>query len=233
MSYNSIGSYATQTASAAAAQAANNASGASAGGANSSLALSQSDFLQLLTTQLQNQDPTKPTDPSQFVNEFAALSEVSGISSISNSIAGLTGSMSSAQLLNGTNLIGHTVIASGSSAALAAGGTVTGAVNAPAGTTSLTVQVTDSGGQLVRTFSVPAQSGVTPFTWDGTTNSGSAAPAGTYTFSVTDDVNGTRSSLTPELAYKVNSVTLDPSNNTLTLNTDGGSVPLSSVSQVM
>ena len=233
MSYNSIGAYAAQTASNAAATAANSASGASAGGANSSLALSQSDFLQLLTTQLQNQDPTKPTNPSQFVNEFAALSEVSGISNISSSIASLTGSMSSAQLLNGTNLIGHTVIVSGNSAALAGGGTVTGAVNAPAGATSLTVQVTDSSGQLVRTFSVPAQSGVTPFTWDGATSSGSTAPAGTYDFKVIADVNGTQTSLTPELAHQVNSVTFDPTSNSLTLNTNGGSVPLSSVSQVL
>ena len=233
MSYNSIGAFATQTASDAAATAASSASGASAGGANSSLALTQSDFLQLLTTQLQNQDPTQPTNPSQFVNEFAALSEVSGINSISGSIGSLTGSMSSAQLLNGTNLIGHTVIASGSSAALAAGGTVTGAVNAPAGTTSLTIQVSDANGQLVRTFSVPAQSGVTPFNWDGNTSSGSAAPAGTYNFAVSADVNGTQTSVTPELAYQVNSVTFDPTSNSLTLNTNGGSLPLSSVNQVM
>ncbi len=233
MSTNAISAYAAQTAAAAAATAAAGNGTNSAGGANSSLALTQNDFLQLLTTQLQNQDPTKPTNPSQFVNEFAALSEVSGISSMSSSIGSLTGSMSSAQLLNGTNLIGHTVIASGNAAALPAGGSVTGAVNAPAGTSSLTVQVTDANGQLVRTFSVPAQNGLTPFTWDGTTNSGSPAPAGTYNFAVTADTNGTQSSLKPELAYQVNSVTFDPTSNSLTLNTNGGSVPLSSVSQVM
>lgn len=231
MSVNSISAYAAQTAAAAATTAGSNST--AAGNANSQLALTQSDFLQLLVTQMQNQDPTQPTNPSQFINEFSALSEVSGINSMSNSMSTLSNSMSSAQILNGTNLIGHTVIASGNSAGLTAGGSITGAVNVPAGTSALAVQVTDASGQLVRTFSVPAQSGITPFTWDGTTNSGSAAPAGTYSFSVTADTNGSPTSLTPELAYQVNSVTLDPTTNSLTLNTNGGSLPLSAVSQVM
>jgi flagellar basal-body rod modification protein FlgD len=232
MSYNSISAFSAQTAANAAA-AASSSSSNSAGSANSSLALTQNDFLQLLVTQMQNQDPTQPTDPSQFVNEFSALSEVSGISSMSNSMSALSNSMSSAQILSGTNLIGHTVIASGNTGSLTPGGNITGAVNVPAGTTALTVQVTDASGQLVKTFSVTPQAGVTPFTWDGTTNSGSAAPAGTYNFSISATANGTQSSLTPELAYQVNSVTLDPSTNSLTLNTNGGSLPLSAVSQVM
>jgi flagellar basal-body rod modification protein FlgD len=226
-----IASYAAQTAAAAA--AASNASNTAAGSANSSLALSQSDFLQLLTAQLENQDPTQPTNPSQFVNEFAALSEVSGISSMSSSIGNLTDSMSSAQLLNGTNLIGHTVIASGTSAALAPGGSISGAATVPAGTSSLTVQVTDSSGQLVDTFSVPATGATTPFTWNGTTAAGATAPPGVYNFAVAANGNGTQTAVTPQLAYQVSSVTFDPSSNSLTLNTNGGPVPLGSVSQVM
>lgn len=33
-------------------------------------------FLQLLIAQAKNQDPTNPTDPSQYVQQFAALSQV-------------------------------------------------------------------------------------------------------------------------------------------------------------
>ena len=152
---------------------------------------------------------------------------------MSNSIGNLTSSMSSSQLVNGTNLIGHSVIASGTSAALTAGGSITGVVSPPAGATSLTVQVTDASGQLINTFSVPATGSTTPFTWNGTTSSGAAAPAGVYNFSVAANSNGTQTSLTPLLAYKVNSITLDPTTNSLTLNTDGGAVPMSAVNQVM
>lgn len=33
-------------------------------------------FLQLLIAQAKNQDPTNPTDPSQYVQQFATLSQV-------------------------------------------------------------------------------------------------------------------------------------------------------------
>ena len=33
-------------------------------------------FLQLLIAQAKNQDPTNPTDPSQYVQQFAALAQV-------------------------------------------------------------------------------------------------------------------------------------------------------------
>jgi flagellar basal-body rod modification protein FlgD len=181
---------------------------------------------------MRNQDPTKPTNPGQFINEISALSEVSDMNGMSTSMTNLANSMSSNQLLGGTNLIGQTVLASGTSAVLTTGGSITGAVNPPAGTTALTVQVTDANGAPVDSFTVAPQAGLTPFTWNGATASGGTAPAGTYQFAVTANTNGTTSSLTPQLAYTVNSVTLDPTSNSLTLNTNGGTVPLSSVSQI-
>jgi flagellar basal-body rod modification protein FlgD len=39
-------------------------------------------FLQLLVAQLQNQDPTAPVDPSQFVGQLAQFSELSEVTSI-------------------------------------------------------------------------------------------------------------------------------------------------------
>ncbi len=234
MSVTSIGAYAAQTAAAAATNSGSGSAG-SAGTASSSgnpLSLSQSDFLKLLVTQMTNEDPTQPTNPSQFINEISALSEVSDMDGMSTSMTNLANSMSSNQLVGGTSLIGQTVLASGTSAALSANGSITGAVTPPTGTTALTVQVSDANGTPVDQFAVAPQAGLTPFTWSGATASGGSAPPGTYQFSVTANGNGAQSSLTPQLAYTVNSVTLDPSSNSLTLNTNGGSIPLSSVSQV-
>jgi flagellar basal-body rod modification protein FlgD len=229
MSVNSIGAYAAQTAAAAAAVSTTNGSSGSAAMPQ----ISQADFLQLITAQLQNQDPTQPADPNQFVNEIASLSEVSGINSMNSSMGALSSSMQSAQLLSGTNLIGHSVLAAGTTAALAAGGSVSGAVAAPSGATAVTIQVTDGSGALVRTLQVaPQSSGLTDFTWDGTTNSGTAAPAGTYTFSATAAGGGTQSSVSPYLESKVNSVTIDPTTQTLSLNTNSGTLSLADVVQV-
>lgn len=231
MSVNSLSAYAAQTAAAAAGAAA----GAGSAGAGGSAVpqISQADFLSLITAQLQNQDPTQPTNPNQFVQELASLSEVSGINGMQTSMSSLSSSMQSAQLLSGTSLIGHDVLAAGSIGTLAAGGSMSGAVELPAGTTAVAVQVTNASGQLVRTFQVAPSTGLTSFTWDGLTDSGTAAPPGAYSFSVTGDVGGQATSLTPMLQSKVDSVTLDPSTQNLTLNTGSGPLSLSDVVQVM
>jgi len=229
MSVDSIGAFAAQTAAAAAAASQSNSSGGSGGLPQ----ISQSDFLQLITAQLQDQDPTQPADPNQMLNELASLSEVSGMNDMGSAIGNLSTSMQSSQLLSGTSLIGHGVLAAGTTAQLAAGSKVSGALQAPAGASAVTVQVTDSAGQLVRTFQVtPQSSGLTSFSWDGTTNSGSAAPAGTYTFAAAALRNGTPASVPTYLQSTVNSVTIDPSTQTLSLNTNSGTLSLSDVVQV-
>ena len=230
MSVDSIGAFSAQTAAAAAAAA---ASRSNSSGGSGLPPISQGDFLQLITAQLKDQDPTQPADPNQMLNELASLSEVSGMNNMDSSISSLSSSMQSTQLLNGTSLIGRQVLASSTTAGLAGGGTVNGAVAAPTGASSVTVQVTDANGQLVRSFQVaPQSSGLTDFTWDGTTNSGSAAPAGTYTFAAAAVSGGTQTSLATYLQSTVNSVTIDPSTQSLSLNTNSGSLSLSDVVQV-
>ena len=192
--------------------------------------ISQAGFLQLISAQMQSQNPLNPTDPTQFLTQIEGLSEVSSLQSLQTSIAGLTSGLQSAQMLNGTALLGHSVLAPGSSATLAAGGTVSGAVSAPTGATSLTVSVSDSSGALVDSFAVaPQSSGYSKFTWNGTTSGGSAAPAGQYTLSVTAAVGGASQSVNPLVYSQVQSVTIDPSTQTLELNTVNGTIPMSSV----
>ena len=209
--------------------AASSAAG-STNGVPANMQISQAGFLQLISTQMQNQDPLNPTDPTQFLAQIEGLSEVSSLQSLQTSISGLASGLQGAQVLNGTSLLGHSVLAPGSTANLAAGGTVSGAVSAPTGSSSLTVAVTDASGALVDAFTVaPQSSGYTNFTWNGTTASGSAAPAGQYTLNVSASVGGSSQSVSPLVYSQVQSVTIDPSTQTLELNTVNGTVPLSSV----
>mgnify|MGYP001557121182 CR=1 FL=1 len=231
MSVDSVSAYAAQTAAAAASAA--SSSGSSASGI-AAPQLSENDFLSLLVAQMQDQDPTQPADPTQFVSQLASFSEVSGMDSMQSSMSNLASSMLASQVASGTSLIGQEVIASTPTAALASGGSVTGAVNVPSGATSLQVQVTDANGNPVSSFAVspPSGGGGTTFTWNGQTQSGAAAAAGIYTFAVTANGGGSSTSLTPMFASTVNSVSVDPSTQALTLNTNAGSLPLSSVVQV-
>ncbi len=196
-------------------------------GIPANMQISESGFLQLITTQLKDQNPLQPTDPTQFLAQIEGLSEVSSLQSMQSSLKG-------SQVLSGTSLLGKSVLAPGSMATLAAGGTVSGAVTAPAGASSLTVTVQDSSGNKIKSFAVsPQASGLTTFTWDGTTSAGTPAPGGAYALSVTASVNGASEAVSPLIASKVASVTIDPSTQSLDLNTDNGTVALSSVVSVM
>src|SRR5580692_4821808 len=67
-----------------------NSAGTSINGVPANMQISEAGFLQLISTQLQNQDPLNPTDPSQFLAQVEGLSEVSSLQSLQTSIAGLT-----------------------------------------------------------------------------------------------------------------------------------------------
>jgi flagellar basal-body rod modification protein FlgD len=207
-------------------------SSAASGIANlpANMQISQTGFLQLISTQMQNQDPLNPTDPTQFLAQIEGLSEVSSLQSLQTSISGLASGLQASQVISGTSLLGHSVLAPGSTANLAAGGTVNGAVSAPTGASSLAVSVTSASGALVDAFNVsPQSSGYTSFSWNGTTSTGAAAPAGQYTIQVNAQVGNATQSVNPLLYSQVTSVTLDPSTQALDLNTNNGTIPLSSV----
>lgn len=193
----------------------------------SNMQINQTDFLRLITAQLQSQNPLSPADPTQFVSQLEGMSEVS-------SMQNMQSSLQSSAMMNGASLIGRSVLAPTSSATLAAGGTIAGAVTAPAGASNLTVSIADASGNPVATFKVAPQStGLTSFNWNGLTSAGTAAPAGTYTVSVNAKVNGSTQAVNPLVVTKVDSVLIDPSTQAVDLQTDSGTVPLSSVVSVM
>jgi flagellar basal-body rod modification protein FlgD len=196
--------------------------------------LGQNAFLKLMIAQLKNQDPMKPQDPSQFMSQLAQFSQVTSVQNMEKSIQGLSDSLRSTQVLNGTSLVGHDVLAPADTDTIEAGGTVTGAIDAPKGVTALKIIVTDASGAQVRTFDVDRPSeGLNNFTWDGRTNTGAAAPAGSYTFEAVATANGESGSLDPMLVSRVSSVTIDPSSGSLTLNTSAGAISLNDVRRVL
>jgi flagellar basal-body rod modification protein FlgD len=68
-------------------------------GSSSSQLVSEQAFLQLLITQLQNQDPLSPADPTQFVSQLASFSSLEQMTQLNtnmtsvldNSVTGLIG----------------------------------------------------------------------------------------------------------------------------------------------
>jgi flagellar basal-body rod modification protein FlgD len=195
--------------------------------------LGQAQFMTLMIAQLRNQDPTKPMDPSEFLGQLAQFGTVSGIQDMQGSLSTLSDSLRSSQLLGGTSLVGHEVLASADTAYVGATGGISGAIDMPEGANTAMLVVTDASGQLVRRLPLSAQQGVGEFQWDGTNDLGEHVPAGNYTLDAIADIGGAATQLETQIASRVGSVTLDPATNNLTVNTDIGPIPLSRVRRVM
>ena len=199
--------------------------------ASSALDITPADFLQLITAQMQAQNPLQPSDPTQFLTQLEQMSQVSSMQSMQSSLTSLQSNLQSTQMANGSALIGQTVLTPVTTATLdSSGGSVKGALIVPSSATSVTVTIRGSNGALINSFQVaPSTSGLTNFTWNGTDSTGAAAAAGQYTISAASS-DGTKSTtLTPLIASKVTSVVVDPSNSQLDVTTENGTVPLSSV----
>lgn len=55
--------------------------------------LGANDFIKLLTAQLQNQDPTEPTDNSQMIAQLAQFSSLSAANSTSDTLKSIEGKL--------------------------------------------------------------------------------------------------------------------------------------------
>jgi flagellar basal-body rod modification protein FlgD len=211
-------------------------SGSSTANSASSLGtLGGTDFITLMLAQLQNQDPTSPVDSNTFLTQLAQLSEVQGITSLNTNFSTLSNSLTSNQAMQASSLLGHQVLVSSSTATLAAGATVTGAVNVPQTTSQVTLSITDSNGNVVNQINLGAQSaGLANFSWNGTMGNGSPAPAGTYTLTAqyAGQVSGGTAAATL-VNGTVDSVSMGAGSAGMTLNVAGvGSVPFSSLQQI-
>ncbi|MGA2187401.1 MAG: flagellar hook capping FlgD N-terminal domain-containing protein [Steroidobacteraceae bacterium] len=197
--------------------------------------LGGTDFLTLMLAQLQNQDPTSPIDSNAFLSQLAELSEVQGITQLNTSFSNLSSSLVSSQALQASSLLGHQALVSSSTANMAtAGSAITGAVQVPQTSSDVMLNITNSSGALVQSIDLGAQStGLANFSWNGTTSSGTAAPAGTYNLSATVNGVAAGTAVGTYVNGTVESVTMGAGTSGLTLNVAGlGSVPFSSVTQI-
>jgi flagellar basal-body rod modification protein FlgD len=194
--------------------------------------LGQKDFMTLMMTQLKNQDPFKPLDSGEFLGQLAQFGTVSGLAGLQTSFDSLKTSLISNQALQAAGLVGRSALVEASTMTVGDGQAVAGAVDLPDSTSSLTVTVRDSAGQVVRTIPLGANAkGEAPFMWDGTTDAGGVAPAGTYTFGAEFRSGGAVETGTTLLVASIDSVKLDASGFSVELR-GVGEKPFSSVKQI-
>ncbi|MEE9494041.1 MAG: flagellar hook assembly protein FlgD [Gammaproteobacteria bacterium] len=195
--------------------------------------LGQDDFMELMTAQLENQDPMKPMENGDFLAQIAQFSTVNGITELNDSFKTFSDSLVSSQALQASNLVGRSVLTQTDIVALENGGTVKGSIEVPAASNQVSVSFIDQTGNTVRSLELGTQAaGSTSFTWDGLMDNGEFAPAGQYLIQAEASFNGRREGLNTLTTTEVQSVTLNRTGG-LTLDLKGGSqVDFSDVKQI-
>jgi flagellar basal-body rod modification protein FlgD len=173
----------------------------------------QDQFLTLLTTQLQNQDPTDPLDNSEMVTQLAQISTISSIESLGTTAETISSQISASESLQASALVGNGVLIDGNTIKVASGEATTFGVTLASDADDVTVTISDSSGNVIRTLDEEDMSaGTQTLSWDGLQDDGTTAADGAYTFTVAataDDAAVTSTALTYAL---VTGVTTDSSN---------------------
>lgn len=205
--------------------------------------LGQDAFLELMITQMKNQDPLSPQSNSEFVAQLAQFSSVQGLEKLNTNFNTFAGSFQSNQALQASSLVGRSVSVEGKTSILSAGGIISGTIAVPASTSDLKINIYDSKGTLAAQVPVgSAEKGDTNFRFDGSnievngklldwTSGDTALPADTYTFEVLASQDGKSQQLSTSLSANVNSVTVG-TDGKLVLNLAGlGATDISKVKQ--
>jgi len=194
---------------------------------SSSFNLDFSTYLKILTTQLQNQDPTNATDPNQFTQELVQMAGVQQQIATNQDLTHLVTAQTGSSLATGANYIGNYVSADSSSGEfpLQSGTGEVGYTLASAASSAV-VNIQDASGTVVAQLVGGTAQGNNDIAWNGQNSSGKQLPDGTYTFSVAAvDANGnTIAASNPQAFFKVTSI---QSNSDGTLQLLAGSLSLS------
>jgi flagellar basal-body rod modification protein FlgD len=139
-------------------------------------------FLQLLTTQLKNQNPLDPLDTNQFTQQLVQFSGVEQQLKTNDFLSSLVSANATTTNSNAVGYIGKTVTASGTRSELV-NGKAQWQFNVKDAST-VTVNIKDAKGNSVYVEKGTMQAGTGTFTWDGLDSQGNVMPPGTYSISM-------------------------------------------------
>lgn len=164
-------------------------------------------FLQLLTTQLKNQNPLDPLDTNQFTQQLVEFAQVEQQMKSNDQLSSLVSLEKSAQATTALAYVGSTVVVDGSTARLENGRAIWSFNLTKPATATITIK--DSTGQTVYSGTYGINPGSQQFAWDGRGNDGKLWPAGNYTLTATAlDATKQPVAISTEVEAKVESVDL-------------------------
>ena len=139
-------------------------------------------FLQLLTTQLKNQDPLSPLDTNQFTQQLVAFASVEQQLKTNTDLDQLVSLNKTSQATAALSFVGKQVTADGSTTQLKKGVAVWNVTSPkPA---AAAISILDQNGNTVWTGQQTLNTGAQVFSWNGNTSNGTIAPDGLYTLQI-------------------------------------------------
>jgi len=198
--------------------------------------LGKNDFMNLLITQMQNQDPMDPMSGSDYAAQLAQFSSLEQLTNINDT---LTQSLSANSVLSSSinnalaaTFVGKNVRATASSFQFNGTDPVNLGYNLPSPADTSTVSIYDGAGNLVKTIIGKTNQGDNASTWDGTNNNGQTVGSGTYTFQVSaNDSTGASLNASDYIFGTISGVRYTANGTVFVV--DGQEIPLSNILEIM
>ena len=195
--------------------------------------LGKDDFLNLLVTQLQHQDPLSPMDSAEFTSQLAQFSSLEQMSNVNTNLEVLQLYQASINNSQAVGFIGKTIKALGSSIGVTDGVADQIHFELAENASSVIAHIYDSHKNLVKTIQPGGlNAGAQGVEWDATDNDGNKVPDGTYTFEViATDTDANQVSATTLITASVSGVSFK--DGTTYLLAGNQEIPIGSVFEVM
>jgi flagellar basal-body rod modification protein FlgD len=188
-----------------------------------------SDFLNLLMTQLKNQDPSSPMDSNQFTSELVQFSSVEQQINTNSDLTQLIQLTQASQVEQSSAMIGKPVTVTSSQLSLQNGSAEVNFNTAAAEPVGITVY--NSSGAQVASATLSSKAGANTWTWNGQGANGTTLPDGAYTVNV---LSIGASGANAKVPFTVTGTATSVQNNagTVELQMGGLTLPFSSVVSV-
>ena len=197
----------------------------------SNLSSNLDNFLKILTTQLQHQDPLSPMDTHEFTNQLVQFASVEQQIQGNRNLESLISLQETNIMVGAVSYIGKEVEATGQTTTLE-DGKAKFIYSLPEEATASILAIYDENGTQVLFKQADKEAGRHEFIWDGKDTKGAAMPEGDYTIQVVA-VNADNEAITPaySITGTVTGVGIDDGEATLSLG--GMNVPLANVVRVI
>jgi flagellar basal-body rod modification protein FlgD len=190
--------------------------------------MGKQEFMRLLVTQLENQDPLNPQDNTAFIAQLAQFSSLEGISNLNTTVSQFATGLQSTQALQASTLVGRQVQVLTGWSELEPGKSIKGTIDLQQSAGDVFVAVYAPNGEYLGDIGLGARgAGEISFEWDGLDTEGQPFAPGAYQFKAYASRNGEHEALDMYLSRNVASVALNAGvRGEIMLNLSGSDTPV-------